>query len=37
MQDNRFNNDAFILFDSTIYIIIDVKVNGLKINLKIGF
>ena len=37
MQDNRFNNDAFILnlFDNKIYII-QVKVNGLKINLKIG-
>ena len=37
MQDIRFNNDAFIyilnLFDNQIYII-DIKVNGLKINLK---
>ena len=33
MQDIRFNNDA--LKDNKIYIF-DVKVNGLKINLKIG-
>ena len=37
MQDIRFNNDAFIygvILNNKIYII-DVKVNGLKINLKI--
>ena len=33
MQDIRFNNDAFTYW---IYLMIDVKVNGLKINLKIG-
>ena len=32
MQDITFNNNAFI-FDNKIYIN-DVKVNGLKINLK---
>ena len=32
MQDITFNNNAFI-FDNKIYIK-DVKVNGLKINLK---
>ena len=36
MKDIKFNNDAFILFDNNIYII-DVKVNGLKINMLIGF
>ena len=36
MQDIIFNNDAYILnlFDKKIYLI-DVKVNGLKVNLKI--
>ena len=38
MQDNRFNNDAFILnlFDNKIYII-QVKVNGLKSTWKLEF
>ena len=35
MQDIWFNNDALNLFDNKIYII-GVKVNGLKINLKMG-
>ena len=36
MQDIRFNNDACIyLFDNRIYKI-DVKVNGLLINMTIG-
>ena len=36
MKDIKFNYDAFILFDNKLCII-DVKVNGLKINLLIGF